>query len=307
MNGVKTGLLVAVLAVLIGVFSSTFVVDEREKAIVQRFGEVIRVVEKPGLNFKLPFADEVVKVEDRIFLWRSDDKTVQVSDSKQYVVDIITAVRISDAKKFRETAGASLDLAEARINTRLEAALRQTYGKRSFTAALSKDREVMMREIRDSVVPQAKSIGIDVVDVRIRRTDLPTAPPGAPQAADVRQAAYERMKSERLAQAQDLRSTGEATSIQMKATADRKAVETVSEANRQSEVIRGEGDADRSKIFAEAFSKDAGFFSFYRTMQAYGRSFNSTDTSLVLKPDSEFFKYFGSENGSKTAPAASGP
>jgi modulator of FtsH protease HflC len=301
MTGAKTGFVIALIAVLVGIFSSTFVVDEREKAIVQRFGEVIRVVETPGLNFKLPFADEVVKIEDRIFLWRSDDKTVQVSDSKQYVVDIITAVRISDAQKFRETAGASLELAEARVNTRLEAALRQTYGKRSFAAALSKDREVMMREIRDSVVPQAKSLGIDVVDVRIRRTDLPSAP------IDVRQAAYDRMKSERLAQAQDLRSTGEATSIQMKATADRKAVEMVSEANRQSEVIRGEGDGDRSKIFADAFSQDAGFFSFYRTMQAYGRSFNSTDTSLVLKPDSEFFKYFGSENGTKQVPATSGP
>jgi modulator of FtsH protease HflC len=298
MNGVKTGLIIAAIAIVIGFLSSTFIVDEREKKLVQRFGEVNRIVEKPGLYFKLPFADEVINIEDRVFLWSSDNKTVQVSDRKRYLVDTVTAVRILDAQKFRETVGANLDFARARIETRLDAALRQTYGKRTFAAALSKDREVMMREIRDQVDAEAAALGVDVVDVRIRRTDLPN---------EVLEATYERMKSERLAEAQDLRSKGEAQNIQMKATADRKSVELVSNAQRESEIIRGQGDGERSRIFAEAFSQDPAFFSFYRTMQAYGRSFNSTDTSLVLKPDSEFFKYFGSENGTKAPAPASGP
>jgi modulator of FtsH protease HflC len=288
MSGGKTAVIVAVLAVLIGIFSSTFIVDERQQVLVQRFGEVQRVVTQPGLYFKLPFADEVVPIEDRAFIWSSENKTVQVSDRKRYLVDTVTTVRISDARKFRETVGANLDLARARIETRLDAALRQTYGKRTFAAALSKDRNVMMREIRDQVEPEAASLGVKIIDVRIRRTDL---------ANEVLAATYERMKSERLAEAQDLRSKGEAQNIQMKATADRKAIVVVSDATRQSEVIRGEGDGDRSRIFADAFSKDPGFFSFYRSMQAYGRSFNSSDTSLVLKPDSEFFQYFGNDQG----------
>jgi modulator of FtsH protease HflC len=290
MSGGKTAIAVVILAILIGIFSSTFVVDERQKVLVQRFGEVNRIVEKPGLYFKLPFADEVVPIEDRVFLWSSDNKTVQVSDRKRYQVDTVTAVRISNAQKFRESVGANVDLARARIETRLDAALRQTYGKRTFEAALSKDREVMMREIRDQVRPEAESLGVTLVDVRIRRTDLPN---------EVLKDTYERMKSERLAEAQDLRSKGEATNIQMKATADRKAVVVVSDASRQSEVIRGQGDGERSRIFAEAFSKDPDFFSFYRSMQAYGKSFNGSDTSMVLKPDSEFFRYFGSERGAK--------
>jgi modulator of FtsH protease HflC len=293
MSGGKTAVIVAVLAVLIGIFSSTFIVDERQQVLVQRFGEVQRVVTQPGLYFKLPFADEVVSIEDRAFIWSSENKTVQVSDRKRYLVDTVTTVRISDARKFRETVGANLDLARARIETRLDAALRQTYGKRTFAAALSKDRNVMMREIRDQVEPEAASLGVKIIDVRIRRTDL---------ANEVLAATYERMKSERLAEAQDLRSKGEAQNIQMKATADRKAIVVVSDATRQSEVIRGEGDGDRSRIFADAFSRDPGFFSFYRSMQAYGRSFNSSDTSLVLKPDSEFFQYFGNDQG--RAPAA---
>jgi modulator of FtsH protease HflC len=300
MSGGKTAAIVAVLAVLIGIFSSTFIVDERQQVLVQRFGEVQRVVTQPGLYFKLPFADEVVPIEDRAFIWSSENKTVQVSDRKRYLVDTVTTVRISDARKFRETVGANLDLARARIETRLDAALRQTYGKRTFAAALSKDRNVMMREIRDQVEPEAASLGVKIIDVRIRRTDL---------ANEVLAATYERMKSERLAEAQDLRSKGEAQNIQMKATADRKAIVVVSDATRQSEVIRGEGDGDRSRIFADAFSKDPGFFSFYRSMQAYGRSFNSSDTSLVLKPDSEFFQYFGNDQGRApvVAPAPAAP
>jgi modulator of FtsH protease HflC len=298
MTALRTIGLVIIGAVLLGLYSTVFVVDERQKALVMRFGQVNQIIEKPGLNFKLPFSDEVVYIEDRIFLWNSDNKAVQVSDKQRYLVDTVTVARIMSAQKFRETVGADLTRARARIETRLDAALRQTYGKRTFDAALSKDRDVMMREIRDQVRAEALSLGIDIVDVRIRRTDLMN---------EVLEATYERMKSERLAEAKDLRGKGEATNIQMKATADRKAIELVSEAGRQSEIIRGEGDAERNRVFAEAFTKDPEFFAFYRSMQAYSKSLATDGTTLVLKPNSDFFKYFGMHKDSEAVPVPPTP
>jgi modulator of FtsH protease HflC len=295
MGAFKTLLVAVVAGLLLITWTSMFTVDERKKALVMRFGQVTRMIEKPGLYFKLPIADEVVTIEDRTFMWNSDDKTVQVSDKQRYLVDTVTLARIMDAQKFRETVGADLDLARARIETRLDAALRQTYGKRSFEAALSKDRDVMMREIRDQVRGEAQALGIEIVDVRIRRTDL---------MKEVLEATYERMSSERLAEAQDLRGKGNAMNIQMKAQADRKALEMVSEANRQSEIIRGDGDAERASVFAEAYQKDPEFYAFYRSMKAYAKSLGDKGTTLVLNPDSEFFKYFGALKPGTGAPAA---
>ncbi|MGH6907141.1 MAG: protease modulator HflC, partial [Aestuariivirga sp.] len=193
-----------------------------------------------------------------------------------------------------ERAGAALDLARALIENRLDAALLQTYGKRTLESALSKDRDVMMREIRDQVRGEAQTLGLEIVDVRIRRTDL---------MAEVLEATYERMKSERLAEAKDLRGKGEALNIQMKAQADRKALELVSDANRQSEIIRGDGDAERARVFASAYQKDPEFYSFYRSMQAYAKSLADKGTTLVLRPDSEFFKYFGAMAPRQAEPA----
>ncbi len=293
MSTMKT-LTIAVLAGLLVLFyMAVFTVDERKKALVVRFGQVNRIVEKPGLYLKLPFADEIVTIEDRTFMWNSDDKAVQVSDKQRYLVDTVTLARIMDAQKFRETVGADLDLARARIETRLDAALRQTYGKRTFEAALSKDRDVMMREIRDQVRGEALLLGIDIVDVRIRRTDL---------MKEVLEATYERMKSERLAEAQDLRGKGNATNLRMKAEADRKAVEMVSEANRQSEIIRGDGDAERARVFAEVYQKDPEFYSFYRSMQAYAKSLAGRGSTMVLDPSSDFFRYFGTQAPNTDAP-----
>jgi modulator of FtsH protease HflC len=293
-GGLRTVSIIIAAIVLMAVWMSVFTVDERKKALVLRFGEVNRIVEKPGLYVKVPFADEVVEIEDRTFMWSSDNKAVQVSDKQRYLVDTVTLARILDAQKFRETVGAELDLARARIETRLDAALRQTYGKRTFEAALSKDRDVMMREIREQVRGEALALGIEIVDVRIRRTDL---------MKEVLEATYERMKSERLAEAQDLRGKGTATNIRLKAEADRKAVVLVSDANRQSEIIRGEGDAERARVFAEAYQKDPEFYAFYRSMQAYAKSLGEKGTTLVLNPDSAFFKYFGALTPGTEAPA----
>ena len=276
-------------------FSATFVVDEREKALIVRLGEIQRTVDKPGLAFKWPIFEEVIFVEDRMIFFESVDKTVQVVDGRRYLVDAITMARIVDPRRFREAVGASLVIARDRIETRMDAALRQTYGKRTFDAALSKDRPAMMREIRDQVRSEAIALGIDIVDVRVRRTDL---------TPDVLNDTYERMNAERFAEAANLRAIGETARRRIRAEADREAVELVAKAKRESEIIRGEGDAERNRLFAEAFSKDPEFFAFYRSMQAYSKALQGDDTTLVLKPDSEFFQFFGGNPQPKTqAPA----
>jgi membrane protease subunit HflC len=293
MNSVKSVVIIVLGVLLFLIYSSVFIVDEREKAIVVRLGEIRRTINQPGLYFKLPFVEERIIIEDRIVFFESPDKTVQVVDGRRYQVDATTMLRVVDSQKFRETVDASLTRARDRIATRLDAALRQTYGRRTFDAALSQDRAVMMREIRDQVRAEAVSLGIDVVDVRIRRTDL---------MPEVLQDTYDRMSAERLAEAAELRAIGESQSIRVRAEADRELVELVSKARRESEIIRGQGDAERNKVFAEAFSKDAEFFSFYRSMQAYAKSLGGAATTLVLDPTWEFFKYFG--QGTSAAPSA---
>ena len=193
----------------------------------------------------------MVPIEDRMILWTSDNMSVQVDDGRRYLVDAITMARIVNAQSFRETVSADLDACLGPHQTRLDAALRQTYGKRTFEAALSKDRTVMMREIRDQVRAEALNNGIEIVDVRIVRTDLMD---------EVLKNTYERMSSERIAEAKDLRGRGEARKIEIMAQADRAYTEKLADARRQSEVIRGEGEGERNKIFAEAFQQDPEFF-----------------------------------------------
>ena len=284
-------LLILAGAAFIG-YSSVFVVDEREKALVVQFGQIQRTISEPGLYFKLPVIEELVYVEDRLLFVESRDKTVQVIDGRRYLVDAITMLRIIDPQKFRETVQASLPRARDRIETRLDAALRQTYGKRSFEAALSKDRQQMMDEIRDQVKNEARDLGIEIVDVRIRRTDLTDE--------DLKDT-YERMSAERFAEAAQLRAIGDAQRRRIRAEAEREAVELVSKARRESEIIRGEGDAERNKIFADAFQRDPEFFAFYRSMQAYPNSLKGNDTTLVLTPDSEFFRYLKDPEGTGAA------
>ena len=265
-------------------FTSLFIVDEREKVLVTRFGEIQRVIEKPGLYVKMPIVEEIIPVEDRLFFIQSNDKSVQVVDGRRYRVNSITMLRIADAVKFRETVGASMSAARTRVATRIESALTQTYGRRTFTAALSRDRAAMMEEIRDLVRPAALSLGLEIVDVRIRKTDL---------MQDVLQQTYERMNAERFAEAAQLRAVGRTRGITIRAGADRAKVELVANAQKKAEIIRGGGDATRNKVFAQAFTRDPEFFSFYRSMEAYKKALGSAGTTMVLSPDSEFFKYLG--------------
>ena len=294
------GVIAAVIAVLI--YSSVFVVNERDQAIVLRFGEIVDVKTEPGIYFKLPFsmfeADNVQIIEDRVMRFDMDNIRVQVSGGKFYDVDAFVAYRIANARVFRATVSGSLELAEQRVKTRLDAALRRVYGLRGFEAALSEERASMMREVRDQLRPDATSLGLELEDVRIRRTDL---------TSDVSQQTYERMKAERLAEAERLRARGREEAQRLKAKADREVTETIAAAQRDAEIIRGEGEAERNATFAAAFQRDPAFFEFYRSMNAYISALGGNGTTMVLSPDSEFFRYFKDAAGAPSMPAPAAP
>lgn len=278
--------LVVVLALLGTAYSSVFVVTERDQALVMRFGEIKRVIREPGLYFKIPtnFVDTVQIIDRRLLVLDLEEKIVQVRDGRQYEVDAFATFRIIDPQRFRETVQGNLPQALARLRTRFDSALRRVYGLRDFDAALSEERARMMNEARDLIRPEARDLGIEIVDVRIRRTDL------LPQ---VSKQTFERMSAERLAEAAQLRALGTQESIRIRAEADREAVVVIANARRQSEILRGEGDAERNAVFADAFSRDPEFFSFYRSLRAYEVATDSGDTTMVLSPGSDFFRYFG--------------
>ncbi len=290
---------IAVIVVLYLLFSSLYVVNVREQAIVMRFGKITDVKSEPGLYFKLPTSliDTVQIVEDRLLRYDIANMNLQVNDGATYVVDAFLTYRIADPAKFRERAQGSLDQAERRIATSFDAALRQVYGKRDFNDALSVKRQEMMLEARDLIRPGLAELGIDVTDVRIVRTDLDKP---------VQQTTFDRMSAERLAQAAAIRAGGQQAAQSLKAIADRQAVEIVAAANKDSEILRGEGDAQRSDIYAQAYGADPEFFNFYRSLQSYRTALGASGTTMVLSPDSEFFQYFKADtlNGTNPTPAA---
>lgn len=295
--------IIAVVAVVILflIYSSVFVVNARQQAIVLRFGEIVDIKSEPGIYFKAPFsfleADNVQLIEDRVLRFDLDNIRVQVSGGKFYEVDAFIAYRISDARVFRAAVSGSIELAEQRLRTRLDAALRRVYGLRDFEAALSEERGVMMREVRDQLRPDAASLGLEIQDVRIRRTDL---------TQEVSQQTFDRMKAERLAEAERLRARGREAAQRIRARADREVIEIVAEAQKDSEILRGEGDAQRSSNYAAAYQRDPAFFEFYRSMNAYGTALDNTGTTMVLSPKSEFFRFFDDAGGT-TAPTTDTP
>jgi membrane protease subunit HflC len=293
---------VVALAALYVIFSSLFVVNEREQAIVMRFGQITQVIREPGLHFKIPtsIVDTVQIIDDRLLRYDIANMTLQVSGGKFYEVDAFLTYKIADPRLFRERALGDQTVAESRIATRFDAALRQVYGLREFNAALSEQRPQMMKEARDLMVPAMAEIGIDIIDVRILRTDLDR---------DVSATTYDRMKAERLAEAALLRARGKEQAQSLRAIADRQSVEIIAAARRDSEILRGEGDAERNRVFALAYNANEEFFEFYRSMEAYRTALTSSGTTMVLSPHSEFFRYFGSngELPASTAPAAPGP
>lgn len=278
---------IAVVALIYVFFSSLYVVNEREQAIVLRFGQITDVRSEPGVYFKVPtdIVDTVQLIDDRLLKVDITDLRVQVQGGAFYIVDAFLTYRITDPRLFRERALGQLSVVEDRISTSFAAVLRQVYGLRQFNAALSEQRPQMMLEARDLIRPNVENLGIQVVDVRIVRTDLDP---------EVFESTYNRMREERLAEAAGIRARGQEAAQTLRAIAERQAVEIEAAATRDGEIIRGQGDAERNRIFAAAYGQDPEFFEFFRSMQAYRASMAGDRTTMVLSPDSEFFRYFGS-------------
>lgn len=275
---------VVVIAVA-GVLSSVFVVDEREKALVLQFGQIKAVKEEPGLSFKIPLIQEVVTYDDRILSLDTETIEVTPSDDRRLVVDAFARYRIADVVQFRQAVGVGgVRVAEDRLSSILNAQIREVLGADQVTSdtILSEDRRELMVRIRDQARASARSLGVDVVDVRLKQTNLPQ------QNLD---ATFARMKAEREREAADEIARGNEAAQRVRALADRTVVETLSEAEREAQVTRGEADAKRNGIFAEAFGTDPEFFAFYRSLQAYEKALKGGNSSLVMTPDSEFFDY----------------
>lgn len=283
----KTTYILPVLVLLIaGALSSVFIVDEREKALVLQFGRVVDVKEDPGLAFKIPLIQEVVRYDDRILSRDVDPLEVTPLDDRRLVVDAFARYRISDVNQFREATGASgdqaIEIAGRRLDSILRSATREILGSVSSNDILSSDRAALMLRIRNSAIAEANALGLEVIDVRLKRTDLPV---------QNLEATFARMRAEREREAADEIARGEEAAQRVRAQADRTVVELVSEARRQSEIVRGEADAERNRIFADAYGADAEFFEFYRSLEAYQRSLLGENSTMVLSPDSEFFNY----------------
>ena len=280
-------ILVLILGVAVALaLSSIYIVDERKQALVLEFGKVKEIKKEPGLYFKLPTPiNTVVFYEDRILPLETDDLEVTPLDNRRLVVNAFARWRITNVQRFREAAQTEGNGA-LRLERILNARLRDVLGTVSSNAILSDERAPLMRQIREGTREQASELGVEIVDVRIRRADLPT---------QNLQATYNRMEAEREQEARDERARGQEAAQVRRAEADRQAVELVSEARRQSEIIRGEADAERTKIFAQAYGQDEEFYAFYRSLRAYETALQGGNSTMVLSPDSEFFEYLKSD------------
>ena len=282
---------VALIAIVVLIMSSIFIVDERNKALVLQFGRVVAVKEDPGLAFKLPLIQEVVYYDDRILSRDVDPIEVTPSDDRRLVVDAFARYRIADVNRFREAVGTGGVLtAESRLDGIMRNELREILGTVSSNEILSSDRALLMQQILAGARAKALEIGLDVVDVRLKRTDLPR------QNLD---ATFARMRAEREREAADEIARGNEAAQRVRAQADRTQVEIVSEANREAEIIRGEADATRNAIFAEAYGADPEFFDFYRSLNAYRSALQGNNSTMVMAPDSEFFNYLKSDQPNK--------
>ncbi len=275
------------VAVVAAALSSVFIVDERQKVLVLQFGQIVKVQEEPGLGFKIPLIQELVRYDDRILSRDMTSLEVTPSDDRRLMVDAFARYRIIDVEKFRQAVGAGgQELAANRLDSILRANTREVLGSVKSNDILSVDRAALMLRIRNAAIDEAQDLGLQVIDVRLKRTDLPPSNLNA---------TYERMKAEREREAADEIARGNEAALRVRALADRTAVELVSDARRQSEIVRGEADAKRNAIFADAFGRDPEFFEFYRSMTAYVRAIGGGNSSIVVSPDSEFFDYLLSD------------
>jgi membrane protease subunit HflC len=296
------GVVLVVAGILVS--SSTFIVDQTEEALVLQLGEVRRVVgcdtcasNQPGLYFKRPFVENVVLYDKRVLDFEPPHEEVIVSDQKRLVTDTYTRYRITNPLQFYQTVGSEAGV-RARLSALVTGSLRRVLGSVTLNDILSEKRAAIMRQIRDEVAAQAKPFGIDVVDVRLRRADLPE---------ENSQAVYARMQSEREQQARQYRGEGAEAAQSVRANAERERTVILAEAQRDAQRVRGDGDGQSIKIYADAFGQDKEFFVFYRSLQAYREALNGKDTSFVLTPEGNFFRFFGGTQGIGAATAGGSP
>ncbi|MBS7545171.1 protease modulator HflC [Ancylobacter oerskovii] len=290
------GLVIAVVAAIaaIALFSALFTVYQTQQALVLRFGEPIRVIETPGLNAKIPLVDSVILIDKRILDLENPSQEVIAADQKRLVVDAFARYRITNPLRFYQAVG-TVEGANSRLATILNSSLRRVLGESTFTQVVRDERETLMTRIRDQVNREAANFGINVIDVRIRRADLPEANS---------QAVFQRMQTERQREASEIRAQGGEQAQTIRARADRDSTIITAEANAAADKLRGEGEAQRNEIFAQAYGQDKGFFDFYRSMQAYEEAMKNTDTRMVVSPTSDFFRFFNAPNPAAPAPAA---
>jgi membrane protease subunit HflC len=292
---------VVLVAALIVGYSSLFTVYQTQQALVLRLGNPQPPITVPGLHVKAPFIDNVVYIDNRILDLEAPPQEVIASDQKRLVVDAFARYRIRDALRFYQTVG-SVQGANSQLSILLNSALRRVLGEATFTEVVRDQRAGLMERILQLVDKEAAGYGIQVVDVRIRRADLPE---------QNSQAVYQRMQTERAREAAEFRAQGAQRAQEIRSRADRDVTVLVADANSKSEQIRGEGDATRNQIFADAFNRDPDFFAFYRSMQAYEASLKPGDTRILLKPDNSFFRFFnqptGGAGGQTSAPRPATP
>jgi modulator of FtsH protease HflC len=292
------------IAVIVG-YSTLFTVNQTQQALVVRLGKPVRVITEPGLNVKVPFVDSVIYIDKRLLsiespaqevIASSQDNSTTGADQagERLVVDAFARYRITDPLKYYQTVGPTG--ADSQLAILLNSALRRVLGSATLTDVVRDKREELMAKMRDQIDTDAAPYGISVLDVRIRRADLPE---------QNSQAVYQRMQTERQREAAEFRAQGSQKAQEIRAKADRDVTVLLAEANSRSEQIRGQGDSERNRIFADAYGRDPDFFAFYRSMQAYDKSLQRGDTRLVLKPDSDFFRYFANPTGA-TPPNAQG-
>jgi modulator of FtsH protease HflC len=288
--------IVGVVAVAAGILltSSFFIVDQTEQALVLQLGEVRRVIREPGLNMKRPFIENVVYYDKRVLDFEPPPEEIIVSDQKRLVVDSYTRYAITNPLQFYQAAGNEAGM-RARLSALVSGSLRRVLGNVTLNDILSEKRAAIMRQIRDDVAQEAKPFGINVVDVRLRRADLPV---------ENSEAIYARMQSEREQQARQYRGEGAEAAQNVRANAERERTVILAEAQRDAQRVRGDGDAKAVKLYGDAFGQDKQFFTFYRSLQAYREALNGRDTSFVLTPEGNFFRFFGGWPGAVGAPSA---
>lgn len=282
MRSIGTVVAVVVAVVVFVAFNALFIVDQRQQALITEFGNPVRIVKEPGLAFKTPFIQTVIFFDKRILELDAPPEEVIAADRRRIVVDAFARYRISDPLRYYQSVRIE-SVARQRLSSILSSSLRGVLGQKALAALLTSERPVMMRSIRDQMRAEATGLGIEVVDVRIRRADLPK---------ENLESVFGRMQTERQREAAGIRAAGDEEAQRIRSTADKEVTIIKAEATRKSDILRGEGEAERNRILGDAYGRDAEFFEFYRTLKAYEQSMTGNTTTMVISPDSPFFKYF---------------